>query len=234
MSAVIVACQTISDEVNKVLAETGIKYPVIWIESGLHNYPEMLKKKLQEQVGRIANVENIILAFGSCGNSLLGLASPNARLIVPRVDDCISLLLGSVARRVLLTRKVGTYFLTRGWMVYENNIVREYERCVERYGEERARRVMKSIMGHYRRLMLIGTSAYPLGEYLEKSRAFAALLGLEHEVVSGSLEYLRKLFTGPWDDDFVVLPPGRALTLEDFRLEIAGTESQLSLLTPSR
>ncbi|BCV22377.1 DUF1638 domain-containing protein [Moorella sp. Hama-1] len=166
MSAVIVACQTISDEVNKVLAETGIKYPVIWIESGLHNYPEMLKKKLQEQVGRIANVENIILAFGSCGNSLLGLASPNARLIVPRVDDCISLLLGSVARRVLLTRKVGTYFLTRGWMVYENNIVREYERCVERYGEERARRVMKSIMGHYRRLMLIGTSAYPLGEYL--------------------------------------------------------------------
>lgn len=230
MAKVIVACQTISDEVNRVIKETQVDYPVIWIESGLHNYPDKLKERLTDEISRLDNVDTVILAFGYCGNSLLGLSSPKAQIVVPRVDDCISLLLGSVKRRLELSRRVGTYFLTRGWMVYENNIIREYERCVARYGEERASRIMHAIMGHYRRLMLIDTGAFPLEQCVEDSLAFARKMGLEHEVVAGSLDYLKKLLRGPWDDDFVVLPPGRPLTLRDFRLEFADTSAQLSLL----
>jgi len=39
MGAVIIACNTIKDEVNKVIEEERIDYPVIWIESGLHKFP---------------------------------------------------------------------------------------------------------------------------------------------------------------------------------------------------
>lgn len=229
MSSVVVACQTVSDEVNKALAETGVAHPVIWIESGLHNYPETLQRRLQEQIDRISNVENIILVYGYCGNSLLGLSSRNARLVVPRVDDCISLLLGSCQRRKLLMQEIGTYFLTRGWMVNENNIVKEYERCVERYGKEKAERIFKIMLGHYKRLVLIDTGAYPLDDCLEKSRSFAARLGLKYQIVPGSLGLLKRLLTGPWDDDFVVLPPGKVLSLDDFRVDVTHSLADLAL-----
>ncbi|CEP66584.1 Domain of unknown function DUF1638 [Moorella glycerini] len=227
MAKVIVACQTISDEVNKLLEEMQVEYPIIWIESGLHNYPERLKKRLTDEITHLDNVDTVILAFGYCGNALLGLSSPKAHIVVPRVDDCISLLLGSVKRRLEFTRRTACYFLTRGWMVYENNIMREYERCVARYGEKRASRIMHTIMGHYRRLVLIDTGAFPLEQCVKESLAFAQKMGLEHEVVPGSLDYLKKLLWGPWDDDFIVLPPGKPLTLKDFRLdwkEVSGAE----------
>ncbi|GFN22365.1 DUF1638 domain-containing protein [Thermanaeromonas sp. C210] len=228
MARIIVACQTISDEVKKVLKEEQIDYPVLWIESGLHNHPERLRERLTDAISRLDNVDTIILAFGYCGNSLLGLSAPEAQMVIPRVDDCISLLLGSVERRLELTRGAGTYFLTRGWLVYENNIMREYERCVAKYGEERASRIMHAIMKHYRRLTLIDTGAFPLNEYVDISSAFARRMGLEYEIVPGSLVYIRKLLCGPWNDDFVVLPPGRPVTLGDFGLEFAGAVAQPS------
>lgn len=230
MSTVIIACQTISDEVNMAIAETGVKYPVIWVESGLHNYPESLREKLQDLVSRITNVENIILCYGYCGNSLLGLRSSVARLIVPRVDDCISLLLGSYEKREALSREMVSYFLTRGWIVNENNIIKEFERCVERYGRKRAERVLKIMLEHYRRLVLIDTGAYPLDDAcLAKSYEIANLMGLKHQVVRGSIGLLKQLLTGPWDDNFVVLEPGEELSLDYFRLDIKDSLSSLSL-----
>lgn len=221
MGAIIVACQTIADEINQALVETGVDYPVIWVESGLHNFPETLRSKLQEQISKISHVEQIILAYGYCGNALLGLHAESASLVIPRVDDCISLLLGSYQARENLSREMGTYFLTRGWIENENNILKEYERCVEKYGEARAQRVIKILMEHYRRLVLIDTGAYNLGHCLEKSRNFAREVNLEHQVVPGSLRFLKKLFTGPWDDEFVILPPGEVLTMESFRLDVS-------------
>lgn len=217
MRTVIVACQTICDEVNMAIAETGVEHPVLWVESGLHNFPDTLRTKLQEQINRISNVETIVLAYGYCGNSLLGLYSHHATLVIPRVDDCISLLLGSYQRRESLSQEMGTYFLTRGWLENENNVIKEYERCRERYGEEQAERVMKMMMEHYRRLVLIDTGAYSIAPCLEKSCAFSQRIGLHHQVINGSLRFLKKLLIGPWDDEFVVLKPGEVMSMDYFR-----------------
>jgi len=230
MRAVIVACHTISDEVNKVIEEERIDYPVIWIESGLHNFPDTLREKLQEQINRISNVDYIILAYGYCGNALLGIYSNNARLIIPRVDDCISLLLGSYQRRETLSKELGTYFLTRGWVENENNIIKEYLRCVERYGEKQAERVMKIMLEHYRRLVLIDTGAYPLDDKcFDQSYDFAEKVGLGYQTEPGSLDLLKKLLTGPWDDDFVVLQPGDPLSMNNFRMDLLDSAANLNL-----
>lgn len=218
MSTILVACQTITDEVNKAIQETAFPYPVVWIESGLHNFPDKLKARLQDQLDKITNVQNIILAFGYCGNSLLGLSSGKARLIIPRVDDCISLLLGSYQRRMEIAKDSGTYFLTKGWLEYENNIVTEYERCVAKYGEERAIRVFKMMLEHYRKLVLIDTGAYCLDDCLKKSCALAKIFGLAHHTLPGSLTLIKKLLVGPWDNEFVVLEPGQVITMDTFNL----------------
>jgi hypothetical protein len=220
MSSIIVACRTIENEVKKAIEETGAAHPVIWIESGLHNWPEKLHRRLQEQISCIDNVEYIIMAFGYCGNSLLGIESPNARLVIPRVDDCISLLLGSYQKRQQMSAEMGTYFLTKGWMDYENNILKEYERCAARYGNEKAERVMKIMLENYKRLALIDTGAYNLDDCLSRSCSFACKLGLRHEVVPGSLDLLKKLFSGPWDEEFLIIPLGEVLTFDHFRTDI--------------
>ncbi len=224
MSSIIVACKTIHNEIEKAIAETQVTHPVLWIESGLHNWPDKLRAKLQEQISSIDNVEYIIMAFGYCGNSLLGVQSPNAKLVIPRVDDCISLLLGSYRKRQQLSAEMGTYFLTKGWMEYENNILKEYERCVVRYGQKRAEHVMKLMLENYKRVVLIDTGAYNLDDCLDRSCNFACLLGLQHQVVPGSMELLKKLFTGPWDDEFLVVPPGEVLTFDHFRTDLSITQ----------
>ncbi|MEW6624846.1 MAG: DUF1638 domain-containing protein [Bacillota bacterium] len=229
MSSIIVACQTIEDEVTMALSETNVKYPVVWIESGLHNYPDTLRDKLQERINKISNVENIILAFGYCGNSLLGVKSETAKLIIPKVDDCISLLLGSCQARQDLNQGVGTYFLTRGWIEHENNIIKEYERCVDKYGEDKANRVFKMMLEHYKCLVLIDTGAYCVNDYIDHCHCFAKLFHLDHKIINGSIYYLKRLFTGPWNDDFIILQPGEPVSLDYFR-NIVSSDMQFSQL----
>lgn len=214
LGTIIVACQTIRDEVNLAIAETGVHYPVLWIESGLHNFPDRLGQKIQEEINKIENVETILLAFGYCGNSLLGIKSSRAQLIIPRVDDCISLLLGSYQRRQSMNKEVGTYFLTKGWLENEQNLLSEYERCVVRYGKDKALKVMKMMLNNYHRLMVIDTQAYQFEGVLTKTKAFAEALGLSHEKIEGSSRLLKKLLLGPWDDEFAIIQVDEAVRLE--------------------
>jgi hypothetical protein len=215
MGTAIVACHTLRDELNLVIKETGVDYPVIYIESELHNTPELLHKRIQEEINCIDNVTVILLAFGYCGNSLLGIKSARARLVIPKADDCIPLLLGSCEARRNVLKEKGTYFLTQGWLDNENNLLREYERCIERYGPERALKIMKIIRGHYKRLMLIDTGAYAVESILPQTQRFAEMLTMCHEVAKGSLRLLYKLLQGQWDEEFLVLEPGQEVTIQD-------------------
>ncbi|SDF01094.1 DUF1638 domain-containing protein [Sporomusa acidovorans] len=228
MGTVIVACQTLRDELALAVKETGVNFPVIYIESGLHNTPELLHKRIQEEINRLDNVEVILLLFGYCGNSLLGIKSANAKLVLPKVDDCIPLLLGSCAVRKEISKKMGTYFLTQGWLNFENNLIKEYERCVERYGQARTAKIMKIMLGHYKRFMLIDTGAYPVERILPKIQKFAEHLHMCHEVVPGSLRLFLKLLRGEWDEEFLVVEPGKEIRLND----ICGdcNESQAAML----
>ena len=97
MSTVLIACNTIRDELEKAARETEFRHPIVWIESGLHLFPASLRRRLQEELDRLHDVERVLLAFGFCGNSVIGLASRDYELIFPRVDDCITLLLGKIS-----------------------------------------------------------------------------------------------------------------------------------------
>ena len=214
MSTVILACQTIKDEVRLAIQETGVDYPVLYIESGLHNCPDLLMQKIQESISRLGNVKTILLAFGFCGNSLIGITSPDATLVIPRADDCISLLLGSYELRMSLSREMGTYFLTKGWLDNEQNLLTEYKRCVERYGITKASKVFKMMLNHYKRLMIIDTQAYELEEIITQTENFAQTMGIEHEKVNGSMRFLNKLLLGPWDEEFIIVKTGDTVALE--------------------
>ncbi len=210
----VIACRTIRDELDLAAGETGRRYPTIWIESGLHMNPESLRNRLQAEIDHISNVDQLLLAFGFCGNALLGLISRDSRLIFPRVDDCITLMLGSSQRRCDICAESGTYFLTKGWLDYERNIWVEYHESLKRFGKEKTDRIYKAMLRHYRRLGIIDTGAYDLPAFEDRAKSVADDLGLEPHVIRGTLTYLKKLLTGPWDRDFVVIEPGVTVKME--------------------
>ncbi len=214
MGTVLLACRTIEDEVLRVASETGFAGEVRWIESGLHNRPEVLRARLQEELDRIDGADTVLLAFGYCGNSLVGLTAGGFRLVFPRADDCITLLLGSCARRQEVSAEVGTYFLTKGWLEHETNLWAEHQAAVRKWGAERAERLRARMLAHYGRLAVVETGAYDLPAFVERTRPIAEALKLEHAVVPGSLLFLGKLLTGPWDEDFVSISPGETVTIE--------------------
>ncbi|EGO62996.1 DUF1638 domain-containing protein [Acetonema longum] len=215
MRKLIVACQTLQEELRLVLRETDVQDPVVYIESGLHNQPELLNRRIQETLDKIDNVDIVLMLFGYCGNSMLGVKSSRFKIVLPRIDDCIPLLLGSSEERRRVSRETGTYFLTKGWLDYENNLIKEYERCVERYGEQRALKVMKIMMGHYGRFMLIDTGAYSIDSVVKRTREFAARLDKRHEIAAGSLRLIHKLLLEQWDEEFIILEPGQELAMSD-------------------
>ncbi|HVN24988.1 MAG TPA: DUF1638 domain-containing protein [Syntrophorhabdales bacterium] len=214
MSSIIIACNTIADELNLAIKATGATHPVLWIDSKLHTKPEKLREQIQSAISRISNVSTIILAFGYCGNALVGIKSEHARLVFPKVEDCISVLLGSAERRRTLSKETCSYYLTRGWLESENNLAEEYTYCVKKFGLQRALKVMHAMLKSYRHLTLIDTGAYDLERLRPRTEELATTLGLCHKVVEGSQRLFQKLLTGPYDNEFVQMEPGQEITLD--------------------
>jgi hypothetical protein len=214
MSTIIVACNTIADELNLAIQATGVTHPVLWIDSKLHTKPEKLKEHIQGAISRISNVSTIILVFGYCGNALVGIRSEHARIIFPIIEDCISLLLGSTEMRRALSKETASYFLTRGWLESETNLADEYAYCVRKFGPERALKVMRAMLKHYRHLTLVDTGAYDIASLQRRTEELAATLGLCHKVVKGSQRLFHKLLMGPWDEEFAQVEPGQEITLD--------------------
>ena len=81
------------------MARVGCDYPVLWLESGLHNWPDKLQNRIQELLDQCQSYDTVLLAMSFCGNSVAGLETRDFQLVIPRSDDCITLLLGSLTRR---------------------------------------------------------------------------------------------------------------------------------------
>jgi hypothetical protein len=157
---------------------------------------------------------------------VLGLKTKHATLVVPRVDDCIAMLLGSnEAFSMEAEKERGSYYLAKAYLDECANLVSEHEAMVEKYGEERAVRMMKLVLKHYKRVVLVDTGRYDLEPLRERVREVAELYELAIDEVPGTTRIVDGLVADEWGDDYVVAPPGHELTLRDFRPELFAGEA---------
>lgn len=187
------------------------------MDYGLHRAPARLNQSLQAAIDDIETAGQIILGYGLCGNGLDGIKAGKHTLIIPRVDDCIALLLGS--RRAYLRemqKAPGTYYLNEGWLESGSHPLKEYLEYKEKYGVEEAAWIMDQQYRNYERLVLVAHSQDDLTKYrpqaLEISR-YCQQWGMRYEEILGSDGYIRRLAEiiedpDKADDDFVVVPPG--------------------------
>ena len=211
----LIACEMLRDELELAMARTGIEYPTIWLDKGLHDTPEKLRASLQDKIDQLDKYDTILLAMALCGGALDGVSCKHARLAVPRFDDCIRILLSTEPglRNAADTRSL---YYTRQWMDSAGHITREQARYVERYGEKKAKKIMRLMLANYRSYRLIDTGAYDLAEWEPQARRDAASLELEFGTQSGTLRILEKLLRQEFDEEFLVVQPGESLTQRMF------------------
>jgi Protein of unknown function (DUF1638) len=197
------------------------------LEAQLHVSPERLKEALRAAVSDADKPgATIVLGCGLCSNSVLGLKTEHATLVVPRVDDCVAMLLGSnEAFSAEAEKERGSYYVARAYLEECDTIMSEHEKLVEKRGRERAERMMRLLLKHYTRIVLVDTGRYDLAPYRARVEEFAGTFDLAVEEAPGTTRILDALVSEDWGEDFVVAPPGHELTLRDFRPELFTSEA---------
>jgi hypothetical protein len=70
---------------------------------------------------------------------------------------------------------------------------------------------------NYTRLAYIRTGNGDPAPYREYARNASTEFGLRFEELTGSQALVRKMIHGPWDDEILVVPPGRVVCYRDFQ-----------------
>ncbi|GFN23798.1 hypothetical protein TAMC210_21150 [Thermanaeromonas sp. C210] len=214
----IIACEVLRYELESL----GVNLKeVTFLKQGLHRTPDLLRVTVQENIERMEKEgfnSTIILGYGLCGNGITGLQTRRCRLVIPKADDCIGLLLGSRAAHERDKEKGNAYYLSRGWIEFGSDPYKEYQRCVPLYGGETARWILKEMLKGYTRVAFIDTGQSQGVEDRQYTRAFAAFCNLHYDELQGDLRWLERLINLQLDgEDFLEVFPGRAVDPEEFR-----------------
>ena len=210
----LICCKTMMEEIETMKPD-GL--PVEYMEYALHRTPDKLREELQRRIDEEKEADTLVFVYGLCSRGLDGLKSGDKTLVIPRVHDCISLLLGSRDKySEEFEDNPGTYFLSKGWIDQEADPYQEYQRYREQYGEENAQYIIDESYKNYKRVAFIETDLPDLEKYEQYSREVADFLGAGYEKMIGEKSFFEKIVSCDWDKSFVVVPPGSVSRYRDF------------------
>jgi hypothetical protein len=208
------ACRNIENELLAALKAAGAGFPVFFIPREAHLFADRLRGYLQDAIDSLANVDYILLPMGRCGNGILGLVSKNASLVFPRCNDCIDLLLSD--DNLKPERPRYAYFLTDSWLGSPSSIDTDYSYSLNRYGDKTGKEITRMIYQNYRRFTFVDTTFYDLEAAKEKIMPLARTAEMEINSMDGPCGVLQKMARLEFDGNFVIAPPGEAVSEAHF------------------
>ncbi|MDS1030584.1 DUF1638 domain-containing protein [Bacillota bacterium LX-D] len=209
----LIACRTLEDEINAIKPQN---IDCEFLEYALHNTPDVLKNKLTDAIIQDKDHDTLLLGYGLCSNSTAGLKSDRHTIVIPKVHDCISLLLGSRTKyHQEFDRFPATYYLSKGWIKQKGDPLSSYKRYCEKYGEENAKYVMDVEYANYQRVAYIHTLGNDADD-VEYSKEVAKFLKVEFVEIEGSLRIFEKLLNAEWDKEFIINRPGMIISASSF------------------
>jgi hypothetical protein len=224
LPVVILACQVMESMLAGLLPD-GLAGEITYFDYGLHRLPQKMTLTLQDAIDSILQPSLVVLGYGLCGNGLNGIRAGSHTLLIPRVDDCIALLLGSHRAYMQEFETVpGTYYLSKGWLESGSHPLKEHREYAEKYGPEEADWLMDQQYQHYERLAMVAHTQEDLAKYrpeAEEVARYCERWGYRYEEILGSDTYVRRLIEvaaalDQADGDFVVVPPGGEIKQTQF------------------
>ena len=188
-----------------------------------HNEPDKLRRDLQtaiDKANQYAEYDKIILAYGLCGNAVVGLHS-HIPLIIPRMHDCCAMFLGSRKKFLqIFGHRLSTRWRSCGYMERCLSDIGNYKfhpdflKMVEEYGEENAEYIWETMNPPVEsdETVYIELKGFEYGDtygqYMEQMAHIDRRVALE----VGDPGWFRRLVNGPWHkEDFLELLPGNTI-----------------------
>jgi hypothetical protein len=185
-----------------------------------------MRRRIQEEIDGVSaeSYDAIVLGYALCGNGLAGLRARTLPIVIPRAHDCITLLMGHRAKySQYIQANRNVYFRSAGWVEYGEQVQQQivglgihctFAELVERYGEENAHYLYEECTRYersYDKLTYIESGIEPTGTFAERACAEAEAKGWQFERFAGDLSLFRRLLSGEWQEDFLIVPPGHAI-----------------------
>lgn len=228
---IVVSCDVFRHEIELLVSEMEHPPATYFMEMGLHENPDKLRTTVQEFI-REQEAERdgkftVLLAYGLCGQGLSEITTTKATLVLPKVHDCIPILLGVKQDEAGEYSQNGhTYWQSPGWVSYAHaeflrNKEARYQEYCEKYGEDNAEYLMQEQLGWLRSYKSVNLIQWPQIQEMERragkahgffgaeARCFAREADLPYTECQGADTYLRALLHGDHDEErFLLIPPG--------------------------
>ena len=216
LSCVLLACEMVRKELNALMEKQPFPGEVVWMEKGLHEYPDDLRRALQREIDeRDGKVDYILLVYGLCGNGIIGLKAEKSRLVIPLFDDCIRALLSLKQGEEIAVDPRALYY-TDEWMDTGVSMLMGADAYVERYGEKKALKIIKAMLKNYRHATFLETGLYDIESAAEKIKPTTDKIGLSINSAPATFRVYDALLRGRWDKEFLVTEPGETVTEQHF------------------
>ncbi len=231
----LIACEVLTREVCHCVARSPHVIDVEFSEKGAHDESDVLRALIQSKIDQIQQADTaydaVLLGYGLCGNSTVGLESRDTKLVIPRAHDCCTLFLGSkTAFKQHFAANPSQPFSAGGYIERGDEYVRDgsvgkllgqdktYDDYVRLYGEDNARYLVETLdaslhTGDSDKVVFIDVPETRVPRHAKECRARAEADGKHYVQLDGSIRLIRDLVFGEWNsDDFLIVEPHHRIT----------------------
>ncbi|MBN2064305.1 MAG: DUF1638 domain-containing protein [Sedimentisphaerales bacterium] len=148
----LIACEIYYRELCLVAAQSPHIIDLVFLSKGLHDIgSQKMRARLQENIDLTPadKYDAILLAYGRCNNGTVGLLTGKHKLVIPRLHDCIGVLLGSDSRhQQWFSEHPGTFYRSSGWIerdfIPSDSVMCQlglnltHQEIIEKYGADNA------------------------------------------------------------------------------------------------
>ncbi len=230
----LIACEVLARPFYRLAAESPHILDIELLQRGLHLYSAKLRSELQTRIDQDQSrqYDAVLLGYGLCGMAAAGLTAQKAPLVLPRAHDCITLFLGSRARyNQEFAACPGTYWYTLDFVEREDgtgaslsmgsgtdlDLQKVYQEYIDKYGKDNADYLMETMgawQNHYQRAAAIDLGVGDFTAAETRARADASRRNWEYERIEGEMGLFKMRRWGEWDEDFLVVQPGKTISMD--------------------
>ncbi len=214
---VALCCGSLRLHLDAAQKKAGTDYQVIELDRRLHAEPKKMRQRIIETMKDLPEqVETVLVCMGFCGGSWENI-QVKKRVVIPKVDDCITLLLHrDDAQHINLKKRWHIYFRDGDEGAFSIQGIKDG--LCTKHGVEKGTSIFESWFANYTNADIIDTGVYDCHSdaYVKEAKKNADLIQCELAYVKGSNRILEKLVAGQWDDQFLVLTPGTRSKAQDF------------------
>lgn len=219
-NTVILTCSSLRTYVDIAQQKMNTDYPVITIDRIHHVEPERMKKVIQEELeSNGLRMDTLLVAMGFCGG-VWHQVQAVVKTVIPRVDDCASMLLATDDIYIPNRKQTGHLYL------YEEHpedfsalsLLNDYVAASTEFQGMDKDYLFHMWFDSYYFLDIIDTGYNNCYEeaYAEQAQKNADMIQAALDYVPGSNLILEKLVSGNWDEQFLIAEPGHIIQHSDF------------------